>query len=173
MLDEVAREHEHDHAAPGRQRYILGAGTEIVAPDGRLLLIEQERSGRVEWSGPGGAMDGNESVAACARREALEETGLRVRLERLIRIGEFWDDGIFMGVFFLFLATPDPWPQEVQLPELDGVTRFRSYRWCTRDEVAALNGLWVHHVARHAWPTEILSSRLDRLEVPPARIRRA
>ena len=152
---------------PERQRYILGAGTEVVAPDGRLLLLQQERGGQIEWSGPGGTMEGNESIAACARRETLEETGLRVRLERLIRIGEFWDDGIFVGVFFNFLATPDPWPQEVRLPEVDGMTRFISHRWCTRGETAALPDLWVHHVTRSAWPTEITAVRIDRIDTPP------
>jgi 8-oxo-dGTP diphosphatase len=152
---------------PERRRFLIGAAGEIVAPDDRLLLIEQERNDRTDWLGPGGALEPNESLADGARREALEETGLRVRVERLIRVGEFWDYGEFVGVVFVFLARPDPWPQEVRLAEIDGRTRLRSYRWATRAEVAAFGELWHYHIARTAWPTEIEVPRVDRLDFPP------
>jgi ADP-ribose pyrophosphatase YjhB (NUDIX family) len=152
---------------------VLGAGVEIVAPDGRLLMIEQERLGSIEWSGPGGALEAGESIEDCARREALEESGLLVRLERLIRVSEFWEGDRLSGIGFLFLGTPDPWPQEVRLPGVDGVTRFLSYRWCNRDEVAELER-WPHDITYTAWPTDITTFRIDRIEaVPTIRIRRA
>jgi ADP-ribose pyrophosphatase YjhB (NUDIX family)/N-acetylglutamate synthase-like GNAT family acetyltransferase len=153
---------------------MLGAGCEIVAPDGRLLLVEQERHGRVEWSGAGGALEENESIIDAARREALEETGLAVRVERLIAVSEFWERGHLTGVGFLFLATPDPWPQEVRLPAVDGITRFHSHRWVTRDEAVAVEPRWEHHITRTAWPADIELPLFLRLETEPAvRIRRA
>jgi len=157
-----------------RPRVMLGAGAEVVAPDGRLLRLEQERLGVVEWSGPGGAVDPGEPITLCALRETLEETGLRVRLERLIRVTEFWEGEVFVGVGFLFLATPDPWPQEVVLPAVDGITTFRSYRWLTRDEAERLEPRWAHDVTRVAWPPDVLTPILDRVEATPGlRIRRA
>ena len=144
-----------------------------MAPDGRLLMIEQERDGTVEWSGTGGALEQGESIEDCARREAFEECGLHVRLDRLIRVSEFWQGAVLEGIGFLFVGTPDPWPQEVRLASVDGITRFLSYRWCTRDEVAQLPR-WTHHVTHHAWPPEIAELRIDRIEATPAiRIRRA
>ena len=153
--------------------WLLGAGVEIMDPDGRLLMIEQERLGEIEWSGTGGAIEPGETIEACAVREALEESGLNVRLERLIRVSEFWQGDVMDGIGFLFLGTPDPWPQEVRLPPVDGITRFLSYRWCTRDEVAELPR-WRHHITHTDWPPEVATLRIHRIEATPTiRIRSA
>lgn len=49
--------------------------------DGRLLLMREARTGR--WQTIGGMVDPDESPWDAARREALEESGLTVRLERV------------------------------------------------------------------------------------------
>jgi 8-oxo-dGTP pyrophosphatase MutT (NUDIX family) len=148
---------------PNRRHFLLGAGCSVIAPDDRILMLKQERYGAIEWSGPGGALEPDESVRECAVREAREEAGLSVELDRLIRISEFWDGGRMTGVGFLFLARPTPWPQEVHIPERDGITRFLDYRWCTREEAARLEGLWEHDVTRSAWPPEITVPLYDQL----------
>jgi ADP-ribose pyrophosphatase len=63
-------------------RLMLGAGVEIIAPDGRLLTLEKERGDRSEWTVPGGGLERLESISECAIRETQEESGLHVRLER-------------------------------------------------------------------------------------------
>ena len=157
-------------APPG---WLLGAGVEIVDPDGRLLMVEQERLGVIEWSGTGGAVEPGETIEECAVREAREETGLNVRLERLIRVSEFWQGDLMDGIGFLFLGTPDPWPQEVRLTPVDGITRFLSYRWCTRDEVAQLPR-WRDHITHTDWPPDVTTLGMHRIEATPTiRIRRA
>lgn len=50
----------------------------------RLLLTRRTDNGR--WCLPGGAMDPGESLEECCVREVWEETGLRVRVVRLIGI---------------------------------------------------------------------------------------
>ena len=51
----------------------------LVTRDGRILLLRRQRShGAGSWSPPGGHLDFGEAVAACATRETLEETGLRI-----------------------------------------------------------------------------------------------
>jgi ADP-ribose pyrophosphatase YjhB (NUDIX family) len=135
-------------------------------------MIEQERLGVVEWGGVGGALEDGESLEECARREAREESGLTIRLERLIRVSEFWNDGHLTGVGFLFLGAPDPWPQEVRLAPFDGITRLLSYRWCTRDEVDTLPR-WRYDITHTAWPPDIEVPRIDRIDATPTvRIRR-
>jgi 8-oxo-dGTP pyrophosphatase MutT (NUDIX family) len=149
-----------------RQLYLIGAGAVVLDPHDRILMIEQERAGKIEWEGPGGALEGNESPAECAVRETAEECGLTVRVDRVLRVSEYWEDRRFVGVGFLYLAHPDPWPQEVRLQAQDGLTRFLSYRWCTRDEVAALEDRWAYDITRIAWPPDIIAPIFDRLDLP-------
>lgn len=49
--------------------------------DGRLLLMRETQTGR--WQTIGGMVDPDESPWDAARREAAEESGLTVRLERI------------------------------------------------------------------------------------------
>ncbi len=49
--------------------------------EGRLLLMQEAQTRR--WQTIGGMVDPDESPWDAARREALEETGLEVRLDRL------------------------------------------------------------------------------------------
>jgi 8-oxo-dGTP pyrophosphatase MutT (NUDIX family) len=51
---------------------------------GRLLL--QQRSDGGQWGLPGGSVEIGESVTEAAAREVLEETGLTVRVRRLIGV---------------------------------------------------------------------------------------
>lgn len=61
----------------------LGTNIAILAAD-RILLIQQADFGL--WALPGGGVDAGESVAEAAIREAREETGLEVRLTRLVGV---------------------------------------------------------------------------------------
>jgi len=51
---------------------------------GRLLL--QQRSDGAQWGLPGGSVEIGESLAAAVVREVLEETGLTVRVRRLVGV---------------------------------------------------------------------------------------
>lgn len=56
----------------------------IFGPDGRLALIQKPGYPPGVWRNPGGGVAPGEDVAAGAAREALEETGLTVDLERYL-----------------------------------------------------------------------------------------
>lgn len=126
-----------------------------MSPDGRLLLLDQERDGVRFWGSIGGGMEYGESIEECAVRETFEESGLRVRLVRLLSISEFWRGNVLDGVGFLFLAEPDPWPQEADPPEADGLTRFHGYGWFSRDELGGIN-VAPDELFLRFWPTEII-----------------
>ena len=67
----------------GHDLVLLPAVSVHVVDDlGRLLLVRQSDSGR--WGTVGGAIEPGESPSQAGVREALEETGLVVRLERLV-----------------------------------------------------------------------------------------
>ncbi len=57
-----------------------------IVEDHRLLLIKHfsHRSNRGYWVLPGGGIEPGETEIACVAREMHEETGLRVRVERLL-----------------------------------------------------------------------------------------
>jgi 8-oxo-dGTP diphosphatase len=65
----------------------LAVGTVIVDDRGRIVLVKRAiEPGYGKWVFPGGYVDRGEEVRRAAVREALEETGLEVRLGRLINI---------------------------------------------------------------------------------------
>ncbi|MBT8120073.1 MAG: NUDIX domain-containing protein [Gammaproteobacteria bacterium] len=65
---------EHSNARP-----VIGVGV-LVWRNKQLLLGERIDKKQVNcWQFPGGHLEDNESVIACARREVMEETGIKVK----------------------------------------------------------------------------------------------
>jgi len=61
------------------QRPLVGVAV-IVIKDGRVLLGKRKNAhGTDTWAFPGGHLEFNESIADCAAREVLEETGLSIK----------------------------------------------------------------------------------------------
>jgi 8-oxo-dGTP pyrophosphatase MutT (NUDIX family) len=69
----------------GREGKIrLGCSAAIFDEQGRILLTKRSDNG--QWCLPGGAVDPGETVTEAIEREVWEETGLRVRVKRLVGI---------------------------------------------------------------------------------------
>jgi 8-oxo-dGTP diphosphatase len=106
----------------------LSAGAIVVDRD-RILLV-QSRSGH--WGLPKGHWEPNESLAAAAAREVLEETGLMVAVQDLAFITEFYSEhGRDQRVQFFFVAHPlggEPKPRPGEIVAV---------RWVPKEEVAA------------------------------------
>jgi len=65
----------------------VAVGTIIAGPDGRIVLVKRAiEPGYGKWVFPGGYVDRGEEVMMAALREAREEAGLEVRIDRLIGI---------------------------------------------------------------------------------------
>ena len=62
----------------------LGCSAAIFDESGRVLLTRRTDNG--QWCLPGGGMDPGESIAEACEREVLEETGLSVRVKRLVGV---------------------------------------------------------------------------------------
>lgn len=62
----------------------LGCSAAVFDEQGRVLLTQ--RTDNSQWCLPGGAVDSGESVAEACEREVLEETGLSVRVKRLVGV---------------------------------------------------------------------------------------
>jgi 8-oxo-dGTP diphosphatase len=84
-------------------------GSTIIVRDGTFLALRRAREPRVGWWDlPGGFCDGSELPADAAVREAREELGLEVRLDRLIGMYKseyFYQDEPLPVLDCFFLAT--------------------------------------------------------------------
>jgi len=61
-------------------------GVRVVIPDeeGKILMVKQSHEGRDIWMVPGGGIEEEENAEEAAIREVLEETGLEIRINRLL-----------------------------------------------------------------------------------------
>jgi ADP-ribose pyrophosphatase YjhB (NUDIX family) len=75
-------DYHHDPAAPPANSLVPAASTVVTDEHGRILL--HRRSDNDRWSLPGGAMELGETIAGCAVRETLEETGLEVEVTAIV-----------------------------------------------------------------------------------------
>jgi len=97
----------------------------LVFRDQEVLLVRRARDDGEDWVLPGGTPRPGESMAACARRETLEETGLAVEPGRIAFVLEA--QGPRSGlhtVDLVFLAILTPSGQEPRSLETDLSARF-------------------------------------------------
>jgi 8-oxo-dGTP diphosphatase len=82
---------------------MLGAASVILDDHGRILLVKHGYGER-NWELPGGRGEPHESAEETARREAREEVGLELHIDRLT--GVYWEPDIDAH-HFVFLARSD------------------------------------------------------------------
>ncbi len=139
----------------------------IVFRDDAVLLVRRSRDGADDWVLPGGTPRPGESMAACARRETLEETGLSVDPARVAFVTEALGPGSALRtVDLVFLATADgPGEPEPQEPDTDA-------RFVSLDQLAGLDvrpPLAGHLRALHARRGEPTAAYLGNLWRPQSR----
>ena len=70
----------------------VAVGTIITDDAGRIVLVKRAiEPGYGKWVFPGGYVDRGERVIDAAAREAREEAGLEIRLERLVNVYSYAD----------------------------------------------------------------------------------
>ena len=100
-----------------RRPLLIGVRALIVR-DSAVLLI-RHRSGKQPWALPGGGVERNERLVEAAWREAREEAGVPIRVERLLGVYERFGDGIsnYIAVFVcIALGEPQP-PRSLEIAE--------------------------------------------------------
>ena len=86
----------------------LAAGV-LAARDGRVLLVRRNHEpGMGLWSFPSGFVDRGEVVEAAAAREAFEEAGVRVEIERLLGVFSEAGNPVVFVVFVAALGDQEP-----------------------------------------------------------------
>lgn len=128
----------------------------ILDPDNRVALIRKPHFAEGIWRPPGGGIKPGEDFVAGAEREALEETGLRVRLDRYL---------VASRATFVYQPYDVPWRThifsartgDVELAPRDA-EEIAGARWGTLDELAGPlrerllatgHAFWRYRVALH------------------------
>ena len=70
----------------GRSAVLSPGATAIIFDDSRKKILITRRSDNKRWCLPGGAMDSGESAEEACVRETKEETGLDVKVTKLVGI---------------------------------------------------------------------------------------
>lgn len=143
-----------DPKAPSPTR--LHIGTAIAIYRDGLLLLDHRRDGG--WGLIGGALELGESLEQCARREAMEETGLDIGVLSLLgvfshpsRIIQYPDGDAVQSVTVCFAA--EAVAGAIRISE-----ESRDVRFVTRDELLRLPVVQTHQMIvpylfkRGSWP---------------------
>ncbi len=97
-----------------------------IVRDDHILLIQhrEHQSGRSYWLFPGGGIEPGESEEACVVREMKEETGLDVRVERLLVEHELPPTDIVRCFKTYLCAAPPGEPQPGYEPEPEVAAQY-------------------------------------------------
>lgn len=100
----------------------------------QILLIRHENhhGARTYWLLPGGGREGGESEEECVRREMREETGLEVRVERLLEEHDSTHPNLVYAHYKTYLCTPvSGEAQPGYEPELEAssIYKIAEVRW--------------------------------------------
>lgn len=95
----------------------------VVRGDHRILVIRRDDNGH--WEAPGGVLELDESFEDGVRREVLEETGLKVTVQRLTGVYKNLKQGIVALVYRCSPAAGDTHP----------TAEAREVRWMAKEEV--------------------------------------
>lgn len=60
----------------------------VITADGKILLVRHRKGSRQYWVLPGGRLEYGETFQECAVRELQEETGLDVKVDKLVFLSE-------------------------------------------------------------------------------------
>ncbi|HZT91951.1 MAG TPA: NUDIX hydrolase [Gaiellaceae bacterium] len=143
----------------------------ILDPAERVALIRKPHFERGIWRPPGGGIKRGEDFAAGAVREALEETGLRVALDRYLvasRASFSFDGRVVAWRTHVFSARTT----DTQLAPRDAV-EIAGARWGTLEELAGPlrerllatgRAFWRYRVALHDAALEALGAATPRRE---------
>ncbi len=102
-----------------------------ILQDNHILLIQhlEYGTGRSYWLLPGGGIEPIESEEDCVQREVWEETGLRVKVERLLMDEPELVGAVRRKTYLCIPLSGEASPGYEPEPELVDVYRIAEVRW--------------------------------------------
>ena len=106
----------------------VGVGVYVRKGEKVLLGLRKSEHGKGQWCAPGGKVDMNEDLEACARRELEEETGLTVGEMKFIGItNDIWPD---IGTHYVTVTyVCDVGDGEPRVTEPDKCEKWEWFEW--------------------------------------------
>jgi ADP-ribose pyrophosphatase YjhB (NUDIX family) len=142
-------------------------GVRVVIPDeeGRILMVKQSHEGKDIWMVPGGAIEDGENAAEAAVREVLEETGLEIRVNRLLWHVEEVSETRGQRFVNFFLAEMIGGALGLGAdPEFDADNQvLREARFLSKKEILGLERVYPEYLKTELW--EALEPKYYRNEV--------
>lgn len=142
-------------------------GVRVIIPDeeGRILMVKQSHEGKEIWMAPGGAIEAGENAAEAAVREVLEETGLTVRINRLLWHVEEVSETRGQRFVNFFLAEKTGGTLGLGAdPEFDRENQvLREARFLSKKEILGLERVYPEYLKTELW--EALEPKYYRNEV--------
>ena len=120
----------------------LGCSAAIFDEQGRVLLTKRQDNG--QWCLPSGGMEAGESLAEGCEREVLEETGLSVRVKRLVGVYSHSDQLTVYSKTDKFQIIAIHFEAEIIGGELGLSDETSDFGYFTMDEVEKLDMLGRH-----------------------------
>lgn len=133
--------------------WIGGVRVIILDNEKRVLMVRQHHDGKDIWMVPGGGVEAGENSRDAGTREVLEETGLRVKMGKLVwHVEEVSEERGHRFVNF-FLAELTGGTLELGMdPEFDKEHQvLREVRFMSREELSQLEVLYPEYLKDELW----------------------
>lgn len=107
---------------------MLEVGCAIIHKNGKLLIARRHLNDSFGgyWEFPGGKREPGETIEACLMREAVEELGIRIQPERLLRNEIQGAPERKISLFFYFCRWVSGEPRAIDC---------KDFRWVSREEI--------------------------------------
>ncbi len=126
----------------------------IVLDDAKhMLLVRQQHEGKNIWMVPGGGIEPGENARDAGAREVKEETGLQVKVGKLVWHVEEVSEARGHRFVNFFLAEPIGGKLKLGVdPELGQEQQvLREVRFMSREEMAQLESLYPKYLKDELW----------------------
>lgn len=124
----------------------------VLDENNRMLLVKQHHDNKDIWMVPGGSIEEGEGIRQAAAREIMEETGLEIKVGKLLwHVEEVSERGQRFVDFFLADVTGGSLALGKD-PEFDDDGQvLREVRFMSREEMQNIENLYPEYLRNEFW----------------------